>query len=162
MKKRVELLVVIFAFIFLFSVKCYAADDSAAAMEKEQTVKCGVVVKNSSTKTYRYCGSMLKKKNVYLPDMGYVYKAKLTGKKLVLNGRLLRYKGASGKKSKLLRNKKHTFRLAKNVKFYSVGGEMPAYRVTRKQFRYTMTRYNGLYLSVYVKNGKVTKMYISS
>ena len=128
-------------------------------------VLCCVCSMKAEAKTYRYVGAMTKKANinkVWYRDNGAIYKAKFTGNKIILWGRLERYSGTNGKKGTLLKNKKRTFKLAGNVKFYSSGGDMHSIRLSRSRFNSTMTRYNGLGLVMYVKNGKVTKMYLCS
>lgn len=117
----------------------------------------------AQAKTYRYCGSLLPKSTVtgssassYKPS-GYIYKSKLTSKKITLYGRMVRYNGASGSKGKKYITGKKTFKLAKNVKCDGVGGET-YFRYTLAQTRACLKRLNGLYFVVYVKNGKVTRL----
>lgn len=117
----------------------------------------------AQAKTYRYCGSLLPKSAVtgryasVYKQGGYIYKAKLTNKKITLYGRLVRYNGTDGEKGKKYITGKKTFKLAKNVKCDGVGGET-YFKYTLSQTRTALKRLNGLYFVVYVKNGKVTRL----
>lgn len=121
----------------------------------------------TQAKTYRYCGSLLPLKNVimYYPSMhkqiGYIYKAKLTRKKITLYGYFVRYDGTRGQKGKKYISGKKTFKLAKNV--ICEGVEEDRYpKFTIAQTRSLLANLNGLYFSVYVKNGKVTRLRFAS
>lgn len=124
------------------------------------TASVGTV--QSEAKTYRYCGSLLSKSIAkQAHPIGYFYKAKLGSAKLTLYGECFRYNGTSGFKGKKILSGKKTFKLAKNVKYYYSGG-LEYTKTTKKSAKATMKRLNGLYLTVLVKDGKVTKITFSS
>lgn len=141
-KKSSTIMLATFVLLMIF---CFAASGTAQA----------------KSKTYRYGGCLVRKSvAAAYPSYkvtGYIYKSKLTSKKITLYGRLARYNGTSGEKGRKYITGKKTFPLAKKVKCEGVGGETYT-KYTLSKTRSMLKNLNGLYFVVYVKNGKVTRM----
>lgn len=120
-----------------------------------------------SKKTY-YSGSFLGKvKDV--DKTGIISKVKFTKTKMTITGSLK--KGNSREsvwngKATYCKKKKRTFKLAKKVKFYEAGGMAGEVKDTKSGFvkfcKQLNKNPNGLEFWFIVKNGKVTKVVLSS
>ncbi len=60
------------------------------------------------------------------------------------------------------RYKKRTFKLAKNIKYYGVGGDNPRCTYDADTFKEICLSYNGLGLEIKLKNNKVVSMTLMS
>ena len=118
-------------------------------------------------KTY-YSGNFLGKvKDV--DRTGIISKVKFTKTKMTITGSLKKgnsRESAWDGKAKYCKKKKRTFKLAKNVKFYEAGGMAREVKDTKSSFvnfcKQLNKNPNGLEFWFIVKNGKVTKVVISS
>ena len=109
-----------------------------------------------SAKTLYYGASHWKGKDT--SKNGMVSKITLKEKKIVLKGSLVKASKQSklySGKAKYYKSKKRTFKLAKNVKFYGVGGTAGKQKLTRSDVKVYCKNANGLYVVLKVKNGKV-------
>lgn len=136
-------------------------------------VLCTVTMLNledisASSKKVYYSGSFIgNEKDV--DKIGIITKVKFTKKKMKVNGSLRKGKNieSSGNvNTKYCKKKKRVFKLSKNVKFYEAGGTAGEVKVTKKKFvkfcKQLNKEPNGLGFWFIVKNGKVTKVVISS
>lgn len=93
---------------------------------------------------------------------GIVRKIVLKKKKVISYGSFMKSPKMSLSGASYCRNKKRTFRLAKNVKFYAQGGNMGKQRKSRRYIRALCRRTSGLEFILKVKNGRVTEIIFSS
>ena len=93
---------------------------------------------------------------------GVVRKIVLKKKKVISYGSFMKSPKMSLSGASYCRNKKRTFRLAKNVKFYSRGGNMGKRRQSKRYIKSLCRTANGLQFILKVKNGKVTEIIFSS
>lgn len=90
-------------------------------------------------------------------DSPVAYKVKLTKNKIVIYGSMSDYTEADN-------ISKHTYKIAKNVKFVSRGGDAPDQKMSKNEFKEYLKEVNdsGLALVLEFKNNKVTCAAISS
>lgn len=93
---------------------------------------------------------------------GIVRKIVLKKKKVISYGSFMKSPKMSLSGASYCRNKKRTFQLAKNVKFYSRGGNMGKQRQSRRYIKSLCRTANGLEFILKVKNGKVAEIIFSS
>lgn len=118
-----------------------------------------------SAKTIVYSGAYPPREYI-TPDVkrdqqGVIYRAKLTSNKITIIGNISRYvMGDRSDKIKQYKNKKLTFKLAKNVKYYYI--DESYHRVSKKKFMNGLKHPVGLGLFVRVRNGKVIRLSFNS
>lgn len=110
--------------------------------------------------TYYRAAHMKKKPRYYHQPV--VRKIILKKKKIVTYGSFNKSSKIYSTNAVYCKNKKRTFELAKNVKFYSLGGTAGKIREDRKYAKSMSKTANGLALILKVKNGKVIEIIFSS
>lgn len=118
---------------------------------------------NVSAKTVYYGASHLKGKDTY--RSGMVSKITLKKNKIVTKGSFVRASKESklsNGKAKYYKNKKRTFKLSQNVKFFASGGMAGKQKMSKSEAKSYCNNPNGLYFILKVKNGKVVSVTFSS
>lgn len=118
-----------------------------------------------SAKTRELSASLVQKSNPSYHSninygLGVVYKVEIKKKVIVIHGSL-----NDNHKTEAVSNIGiHTYRLSKNVKYVSRGGEAPDQEFTKKDFKKYLNRSkdSGLGLALEFKNFKITKVAIFS
>ena len=97
---------------------------------------------------------------------GSIHKIKVKNDRIVVYGSFAVYPSmkawSKSQSSKKLKYKKRTIKFAKNVKFYSAGGDQADQRISKKEFKTTAEAMIGLDLRLQIKNGKIVKAALCS
>ncbi len=122
------------------------------------------ITTEGKAKTVYYCSSLNKAKGDKENNLPGIRKIVFTKDEVILYASILKSTKplATYADGTWCRYKKRTFKLAKKVKYYGTGGDVPRIAYDTDTFQDICSSYNGLGLEIKLKNSKVVSMTLVS